>query len=87
MSEKVKDTDQPEPTLSDIVKFLSAIDKKLDKKVDSVKADLTKVIGDQADIFEASLKRGIDEAVGPISKRQDEFEEKSEERDNKLKQL
>ena len=74
------DGDQKEPSLTDIVKMLSAMDKNMDKKVESVKADLSKSICDQAANLEISLKRTIDDVVAPIVKRQDDYEVKSDER-------
>ena len=74
------DGDQKEPSLTDIVKMLSAMDKNTDKKVESVKADLSKSICDQAANLEISLKRTIDNVVAPIVKRQDDYEVKSDER-------
>ena len=73
-----------EPSLSDVVKLLQNMDKTLNSKVDSVKSDLEKSISDQATNIEQTLKRSIDEAILPISKRQDEFENKSDERFKEL---
>ena len=72
----------PEPSLSDIASLI----RNMEDKVDCVKADLTKSMNDQAASIEASLKRNIDEVVGPLAKRQEEFEVKSDDRFNKLEQ-
>ena len=73
-----------EPSLSDIMRSLSNIDKKIEKEVNSIKNDLGKSISDQVNTLENSLKRSIDDAVAPIAKRQDELELKSDERFKKL---
>ena len=49
-----KDT-PPEPSLAHIVKLIGDMDKKLETKVDSVKADLEKSIRDQAVNIEQSV--------------------------------
>ena len=66
--------------MSDLARMIEALDDKLDNKVESVKSDLTKSINDQADHFKKTLKDTIDEVVEPIGKRQDEYEEKSDQR-------
>ena len=81
MSEK---KDSSLTTLSDIAKMLEKMDKKLDDKVDSVKSELHKTIRDQARTIDASIKRSIDQAVGPLNKRMDEYEIKSDDRVSKL---
>ena len=75
MSDKSK-----EPSMSDLARMIEALDDKLDNKVESVKSDLTKSINDQADHFKKTLKNTIDEVVEPIGKRQDEYEDKSDQR-------
>ena len=47
------------------------------------KTELTQSITDQTKSLDAYLKKGIEEAVAPIIKKQDEFEEKSEACDAK----
>ena len=81
MSEK---KDSSLTTLSDIAKMLEKMDKKLDDKVDSVKSELHKTILDQGTTIDASIKRSIDQAVGPLTKRMDEYEIKSDDRVSKL---
>ena len=71
---------EPEPSMSDIAKMIAAIDKKLDTKVEGVKNDLTKAISDQAVHFHKTLRNTIDESIEPISKKQEEMKEKSDER-------
>ena len=79
----------PEPSLSDIASMLRDIGDRvgnIDDKVDSVKADLTKSMNDQAASLEASFKRNIDDAVGPLEKKQEDYETKSDDRFKKLEQ-
>ena len=72
MSEENKNPDQP-ATVADIAKLLCG-----------VKADLSKSISDQATNLESSFKHTIDTVVGPVIKRQEDYEEKN---DGRLKQL
>ena len=80
-----------EPSLSDIMRSLSNIDKKIENEVSSLRTDLGKSMSDQVTTLENSLKRSIDDAILPIAKRQDELEVKSDERfiksDERVKKL
>ena len=76
--------EKDDPSLSDIAKMLDKMDRKLYDKVESVKSELNKTILDQAITIDASIKRSIDKAVGPITKRVDEYETKSDDRFSKL---
>ena len=67
-------------SLTDIAKMLSDMNKKLDSDIEGVKTELGKSISDQANNIELSMKRTMDEAMIPITKRQDEYEAKSDER-------
>ena len=70
--------------MSDQTPSLAEFAKLLDSRLDSVKADLSKSINDQAINLENSIKNNIDRAVQPIIKRQDEYEEKNDNRFKKL---
>ena len=69
-----------EPSLSDIMRSLSNIDKKIENEVNSLRTDLGKSISDQVSTLENSFKRSIDDAIHPIAKRQDDMEAKSDKR-------
>ena len=80
------DDKSKEPSMTDLARLIRDLDDKLDNKVESVKSDLTKSINDQAAYFKKTIKDTIDEVVEPISKRQDVYEEKSDERFKKLEE-
>ena len=69
-----------EPSLSDIMRSLNNIDKKIENEVNSLRTDLGKSISDQVATLESSFKRSIDDAIIPIAKRQDDMEIKSDKR-------
>lgn len=68
--------DEEELSLKDIAKMLSVVN----DKIDTNKAELGKSINDHAANIEITLKRSIDKVVGPVSKRVEELEAKSDER-------
>ena len=52
--------------------------------LNQTKTDLTLSIADQTKTIDAYLKKGIEDAVAPLAKRQDDLEAKSDNRMSKL---
>ena len=68
-----------EPSLSDVMRSLGNIDRKIESEVNNLRNDIGKSISDQVSTLENSFKRSIDDAIAPIAKRQDEFEKRQDE--------
>ena len=90
-----------ETTLNTMLTMLAEATKKIDSMQSDIvqtrtdlgttKSDLTESISKQTETLDAYLRKGINDAVAPIAKKQEEFEAKSEAReaktDEKLAQL
>ena len=82
-----------ETTLNHLVTMLAETNKKIDNMqtdivktrtdLGTTKADLTLSISDQTKTLDAYLRKGIEEAIAPLAKKQEEMEAKSEAREAK----